>query len=84
MKIIVFELLSSEIIKKYMYFKRNNIDCSNLESDIRLEMARYMEDLCDTEMYDIEMCSECFCRVNTMKNWFTEVCSPPHLVVWAR
>lgn len=36
------------------------------------------------EMYDIEMCHQCYFRSNTQTNWFTEVCSPPHLLVWAR
>lgn len=47
--------------------------------------ARNLEDLCRTEMYDIEMCSECFDRSNLPNHdWFTEVCDPPHLLVWAR
>lgn len=36
------------------------------------------------EIYDIEMCQQCYYRSNTQTNWFTAVCDPPHLLVWAR
>lgn len=36
------------------------------------------------EIYDIEMCHQCYYRSNTQSNWFTAVCDPPHLLVWAR
>lgn len=55
-----------------------------LENDERVRLARDMERFCDLEMYDIEMCSDCFDRSNTMANWFTEVCNPPHLLIWAK
>lgn len=57
---------------------------SYLENDERARLAREMESFCDLEMYDIEMCSDCFDRSNTMANWFTEVCNPPHLLIWAK
>lgn len=49
-----------------------------------MRSAKNLEYLCEKEMHDIEMCSECFDRSNTMDEWFTEVCDPPHLLVWAR
>lgn len=36
------------------------------------------------EIYDIEMCHQCYYRSNTQENWFTAICNPPHLLVWAR
>lgn len=30
------------------------------------------------------MCHQCYLRSNTQTNWFTAVCDPPHLLVWAR
>lgn len=43
-----------------------------------------MEQFCCKEIYDIEMCHKCYLRSNTVDEWFTEVCNPPHLLVWAR
>lgn len=45
-----------------------------------------MEKLCEKEMYDMEICDQCFLRSNEYKNddWFTKVCNPPHLLVWAK
>lgn len=37
------------------------------------------------EMYDIDTCYECYYRANTFKvDWFVEVCSRPHILVWAK
>lgn len=47
-------------------------------------MAKRLEQFCKKEIYDIEMCVDCFERSNTEKEWFTQVCDPPHLLVWAR
>lgn len=49
-----------------------------------LPIAKRLEQFCKKEVYDIEMCVDCFERSNTQKDWFTEVCNPPHLLVWAR
>lgn len=49
-----------------------------------MEKVRSLESLCHREMYDIEMCSMCFQRANIKDDWFMDVCSPPHLIVWAR
>lgn len=49
-------------------------------------IARKMEDWCAKEVYDIEMCGECFNRAveSNNRDWFTEICTPPHLLVWAK
>lgn len=48
------------------------------------QVAKHLESFCKKEVYDIEMCSECYHRSNTQTDWFTEVCIPPHMLVWAR
>ncbi|XP_031635182.1 protein kinase C-binding protein 1-like isoform X2 [Contarinia nasturtii] len=64
---------------------RHNAEIVLKEKDPRLADARKMDDLCEKEIYDIEMCDECFGRANTMVQWFTHVCNnPPHLPIWAR
>lgn len=36
-------------------------------------------------MSEIETCSECYQNANTKKNsWFVEVCSKPHILLWAK
>lgn len=49
-----------------------------------LRMVKRLEKFCMKEVYDIEMCHQCYLRSNTQSNWFTAVCDPPHLLVWAR
>lgn len=58
--------------------------CSHLGTSGRLGIAKRMEEFCEKELYDIEVCGECYHRSNTKQEWFTEVCDPPHLLVWAR
>lgn len=36
------------------------------------------------ESIEIESCSECYFAANTKENWFIDVCSKPHLIVWAK
>lgn len=50
----------------------------------RLQISRQLEQWCAKVMYDIEICGQCFIRAMDMTDWFTEVCDPPHLLVWAR
>lgn len=40
--------------------------------------------VCKQEMYEIETCHECYYNANTRKEWFTEVCSRPHILLWAK
>lgn len=49
-----------------------------------LRMVKRLEKFCMKEIYDIEMCHQCYLRSNTQANWFTAVCDPPHLLVWTR
>lgn len=41
---------------------------------------------CERELYDIEICPECYLRSNTYPNnrWFVIACERPHLLVWAK
>lgn len=50
----------------------------------RLTIARQLEKWCSKEMYDLEMCGQCFGRAIDSDDWFTEMCDPPHLLVWAK
>lgn len=40
---------------------------------------------CNNELYDISLCAECYERkCMGVENVITDVCSVPHLVVWAK
>jgi protein kinase C-binding protein 1 len=39
---------------------------------------------CKMEMTEIDTCPECYENANTKKNWFVEVCSRPHILLWAK
>lgn len=39
----------------------------------------------EEEIFDIEMCSECYLKANTQhKDWFVDVCTRPHVLIWAK
>lgn len=43
-----------------------------------------MQRFCEKELYDIEVCSECYRNSNEKSNWFVNACQKPHLMVWAK
>lgn len=49
-----------------------------------LAIAKGLMKICKQEINEIEACNECYFNANTSKTWFTEVCSKPHLLVWAK
>nr|XP_029733945.1 protein kinase C-binding protein 1 isoform X2 [Aedes albopictus] len=49
-----------------------------------LSIAKSLMKICKQEINEIEACNECYFNANTCKTWFTEVCSKPHLLVWAK
>ncbi|XP_075146188.1 zinc finger MYND-type containing 8 isoform X2 [Haematobia irritans] len=40
--------------------------------------------ICRQEINEIETCPECYSNANSRKDWFLEVCSHPHLLLWAK
>lgn len=50
-----------------------------------LAIAKAVFKICKQEIYDIDTCHECYYNANTCKtDWFVEVCSRPHILVWAK
>lgn len=48
-------------------------------------MLKRLTDFCMQELYDIDVCSECYKNANTIGiGWFSMVCQSPHILVWAR
>lgn len=49
-------------------------------------VAKGIIKICKQEMNEIETCPECYLKANTHNdtNWFLEVCSHPHMLVWAK
>lgn len=50
-----------------------------------MAVAKIILKICKQEMYDIETCPECYFNANIRKSsWFVEVCSRPHILLWAK
>lgn len=48
-------------------------------------MAMKLTDVCGQELYNIDVCGECYRNANTHEqNSLSMVCQSPHLLVWAR
>ncbi|CAK1548603.1 unnamed protein product [Leptosia nina] len=62
----------------------NSIIFNNLQSKLT-QAARTLVRLCRTEMGEIEACPECYAAAHARKlTWFTDVCSTPHILLWAK
>lgn len=46
--------------------------------------AKGIVKVCRQEVTEIDTCSECYYNANTRKDWFVEVCSKPHMLLWAK
>lgn len=64
----------------------NTVDLKNVTDQSKLTTAaKAIIKICKQEMGEIETCSECYLNANTKKNtWFIEVCSKPHILLWAK
>lgn len=50
-----------------------------------MSAAKNLLKVCKQEIYEIDTCHECYLNANTEKdNWFVEVCSRPHIILWAK
>uniref|UniRef100_A0A1L8DN42 Putative kinase c-binding protein 1 n=1 Tax=Nyssomyia neivai TaxID=330878 RepID=A0A1L8DN42_9DIPT len=49
-----------------------------------LKVVKSLVRVCKQEMNEIETCSECYYNANTQKDWFVEVCTKPHILLWAK
>lgn len=47
--------------------------------------ARGLVRSCRAEMGEIEACPECYAAAHARRpTWFTDVCSTPHILLWAK
>ncbi|CAG4921978.1 unnamed protein product [Colias eurytheme] len=60
--------------------------CLNVSVQSKLTgAARALVRLCRAEMGEIEACPECYAAAHARKpTWFTDVCSTPHVLLWAK
>lgn len=49
-----------------------------------LPNAKSLLKVCRQEILEIETCFECYFKANTDAEWFTDVCSSPHILLWAK
>lgn len=51
----------------------------------KCRILRQLVSYCENELYEIDLCSECYCNANEHPDdWFTMVCEHPHILVWAK
>lgn len=46
--------------------------------------AKSIIKICRQEAMDIDTCAECYLNANTRTDWFVDVCTQPHLLLWAK
>ncbi|XP_017469105.1 PREDICTED: uncharacterized protein LOC108361088 isoform X1 [Rhagoletis zephyria] len=46
--------------------------------------AKSILKVCRQEANEIDTCGECYLNANTRPDWFVDVCSQPHLLLWAK
>lgn len=49
-----------------------------------LKRLKTFGEACISEVYDLNLCQECYKNSHENCNWFTLLCKVPHLLVWAR
>lgn len=50
-----------------------------------IEATKWLINFTKGEIYTIRLCHECYWRANKHQdNWFTKLCTKPHLLVWAK
>lgn len=49
-----------------------------------LQSAKSLLKVCRQEILEIETCFECYFKANTDADWFIDVCSSPHILLWAK
>lgn len=47
-------------------------------------LAKNILKICKQEANEIDTCAECYHNANTRADWFVDVCSQPHLLLWAK
>lgn len=79
MRLFIFQVIIKIINKKKILIKKLFSDVPKLTS-----LAKLSFKICKQEMYEIDTCHECYYNANTKKDWFSEVCSKPHILLWAK
>uniref|UniRef100_A0A336LU35 CSON004783 protein n=1 Tax=Culicoides sonorensis TaxID=179676 RepID=A0A336LU35_CULSO len=87
------DILQSNInSKKYKSIEAFHCDAKWLLYNCAIfsEKRRYLANaksilkVCRQELLEIETCFECYFKANTDIEWFTDVCTSPHLLLWAK
>lgn len=67
-------IFQMELIQRYSLSGQNNVNAQNL--------AKQLIQKCRVEMRNLELCSKCY--QNSDSDAFTDICNPPHQLVWAK
>ncbi|KAM7363659.1 zinc finger MYND-type containing 8 isoform 1-T5 [Cochliomyia hominivorax] len=69
---------------KWMLHNAYILSISNRNNHKLVLAAKSIFKICRQEANEIETCPECYLNANTRTDWFVDVCSQPHLLLWAK
>lgn len=77
-------ILVNQAVRIFIHF--SNLMCVYFTDDAgAIEATKWLINFTKGEIYTIRLCHECYWRANKHQdNWFIELCTKPHLLVWAK
>lgn len=84
---MVFSICQIEHSQANFYFHSLFVILFNNNTTVNENLGnlRRLVKFCLQELYDIDVCIECYRNANECgADWFTLVCTSPHILIWAR
>ncbi|XP_067615397.1 MYND-type zinc finger-containing chromatin reader Zmynd8 [Eurosta solidaginis] len=73
-----------EFLNETKWILHNALILSSGTSSKEVFTAKAILKVCRQETNEIDTCGECYLNANTRTDWFVDVCSQPHLLLWAK
>ncbi|CAD6991194.1 unnamed protein product [Ceratitis capitata] len=75
---------AEEFLNETKWILHNALILSSGSSSKEVFTAKAILKVCRQETNEIDTCAECYLNANTRTDWFVDVCSQPHLLLWAK
>ncbi|TMW50068.1 hypothetical protein DOY81_004878 [Sarcophaga bullata] len=75
---------AEEFVNETKWMLHNAYVLSSRNNTKTVLTAKSIFKICRQEANEIETCAECYLNANTRTDWFVDVCSQPHLLLWAK
>uniref|UniRef100_A0A0K8UEG3 Protein kinase C-binding protein 1 n=1 Tax=Bactrocera latifrons TaxID=174628 RepID=A0A0K8UEG3_BACLA len=75
---------SEEFLNETKWILHNALILSSGSSSKEVFTAKAILKVCRQETNEIDTCGECYLNANTRTDWFVDVCTQPHLLLWAK